>query len=66
MISIAKREYTAARKEANKRWDAANYSQLAVRLPKDLVSDFKQKCESDGVSQAGVIRVAIENFLGDK
>lgn len=63
---MAKREYTQARAEANRRWDAENYSQIAVRLPKQLVSDFKEKCKNEDVSQASIIREAIENFLGDK
>lgn len=65
MVAIGKREYTQARAEANKRWDAANYLQIAVRLPKDLVLQFRSKCERTGQSQAGIIKEAIENFLGD-
>ena len=58
------REYTEARKEANKRWDAENLSQIAVRLPKDLVAEFKAKCNAEGISQASIFREAIEEFLG--
>ena len=58
------REYTEARKEANKRWDADNLSQIAVRLPKDLVAEFKAKCNAENVSQASIFRQAIEDFLG--
>lgn len=60
------REYTEARRDANKRWDAENLSQIAVRLPKDLVEEFKVKCKAEGVSQASIFREAMENFLGKK
>lgn len=32
-------------------------------LPKDLVAAFKEKCAAEGVTQAHVIRNAIEEFL---
>ena len=56
---------TEAKRAANKKWDAANHTKLSVGLPKELVARFKEKCKSEGISQAGFIREAIENFLGD-
>lgn len=60
---MGKRKFTAARAAANKRWDAANYLQIAVRLPKELVLQFRSKCDQTGQSQAGIIKEAIEKFL---
>ena len=57
------REYTQARRDANKRWDAENLTQIAVRLPKGLVAEFKAKCKAEDISQASVFREAIEQFL---
>lgn len=45
------------------RYNAKTYDVLSVRLPKDLVAAFKEKCASQGVSQAGVVKQAIEAFL---
>ena len=59
------RDYTPARREANERWNSENLSQIAIRLPKELVEDFKAKCKADGTSQASIIKEAIENFLGE-
>ena len=39
------------------------YSQIGVQLPKDLVAKFKRKCQELEISQASVIREAIEEFL---
>ncbi len=39
------------------------YGTILVKLPKDLVNRFKEKCSKEGVSQAQVIRAAIEEYL---
>lgn len=39
------------------------YAPLTVWLPKDLVAKFKEKCIQTGISQASVVREAIERFL---
>lgn len=54
---------TEARKKANRKWSDANYKQIAIRLPKDLVEAFKDKCEENGDSQAGILKKAIEEYL---
>lgn len=45
------------------RYNNKVYSQLAFKLPKELVKSFKEKCANEGVSQAQVIKRAIEEFL---
>lgn len=39
------------------------YSAIRVELPKDLVAEFKERCKTNGVSQASVIRAAIEKYI---
>ena len=46
-----------------RRYNDKVYSQLKVELKKDLVTAFKEKCAETGVSQASVIREAIERFI---
>ena len=41
------------------------YSVVSVKLPKDLVAQFKEKCKVEGVSQAQIVKKAIEEFLGE-
>lgn len=55
---------TEAQKAAIRRWDADNLMQIAIRVPKDLGQKFKDKCQAEGVSQASVIKEAMEKFLG--
>ena len=45
------------------RYNAKVYAQIAVKLPKDLVQQFKEKCVAENISQAQIFKEAIENFL---
>lgn len=49
--------------EVKRRYNSKTYATVIAQLPKDLVADFKEKCASEGVSQASVIKQAIENYL---
>ena len=48
-----------------KRYQHKVYAKVAYSLPKQLVADFKAKCKAEGISQASIIRNAIENYLND-
>lgn len=52
--------------EVKRRYNDKVYSRIGYALPKDLVAQFKEKCEEKGISQASVIRAAIEKFLEDE
>ena len=52
-----------ARTRASRKYNNKVYSSILVELPKDLVARFKEKCKAEGVSQASVIKEAIEEFL---
>ena len=45
------------------KYNLENYSRIDIRLPKELVADFKNKCAADGISQAAIIKSAIEEYL---
>lgn len=49
--------------EVKRRYNEKVYSRVIVSLPKDLVAKFKEKCVQTGISQASVVREAIERFL---
>ncbi len=49
--------------EVKARYNAKVYSSLHFQLPKELVASFKEKCTREGVSQAAVVRKAIEDYL---
>lgn len=51
--------------EVKRRYNEKTYSPIHVNLPKDLVAAFKEKCKAEGISQAQVIKKAIEDFLAE-
>ncbi len=59
----AKKRKTTTSTAVKARYNDKVYSQLAFKLPKDLVKAFKEKCAAEGISQAKIIKEAIEEFL---
>lgn len=49
--------------DVKRRYNEKNYTQIRAALPKDLAERFKKKCEELGISQASVVKEAIERFL---
>jgi len=49
---------------AKRRYNEKTYTMLAAQLPKELVAEFKEKCKEKGVSQASVLKLAIEDYIG--
>ena len=45
------------------RYNKKTYDSIAVRIPKEMATAFKEKCSADGVSQAQVIKNAIQEYL---
>lgn len=48
-----------------RRYNDKVYSVVKAELPKDLVSEFKELCKAKGVSQASVIKSALEKFINE-
>ena len=51
--------------QVKQRYNEKVYARLGFQLDKDLVEKFKEKCERYGISQASVIKEAIEKFLAE-
>ena len=47
------------------RYNQKTYGTIKVLLPKELVAEFKEKCTARGVSQASIVKAAIERFLAE-
>lgn len=56
-------KYTEARKEGNRRWDAANLDRLSIALPKGEKDVVKAHAESRGESVNGFIKRAIDETM---
>ena len=55
--------YTEAKKEGNKRWDAKNLDRLSIALPKGSKDEIKAHAESKGESVNGFISRAIRETI---
>ncbi len=47
------------------RYNQKVYTQIAASVPKEMAEAFKAKCAAEGVSQAQIIKKAIEDFLAE-
>ena len=52
-------KYTEARKEGNKRWDAANLDRISIALQKGTKEEIKNHAESRGESMNAFISRSI-------
>ena len=56
-------KYTEAKKEGNRRWDAANLDRLSLALPKGAKDAIKAAADAAGESVNGYIRTAIDERM---
>ena len=49
--------------EVKRRYNEKVYSRITFSAPKNLVADFKSKCEEQGVSQAQILKEAMRNYI---
>ena len=45
------------------RYNQKNYDVIAVRVPKEMAQQFKATCQEKGISQAQIVKQAIQDFL---
>lgn len=60
------RRKTFTSTEVKARYNKKVYDSIAVRVPKDIAKAFRAKCLADGISQAQIIKKAIEDFINNK
>lgn len=58
-----KKRKTTTSTAVKARYNAKVYERVAASLPRELVAAFKEKCAAEGVSQAQIIKRAIEDYL---
>ena len=54
---------TKTSSEVKSRYNKKVYDSVSIRVPKDLAEQFKAKCIEENVSQAEVLKKAMENFI---
>lgn len=60
---MAEKRKTKTSTEVKTRYNQKTYDSIAVRIPKATAEAFKKKCIAENVSQAEIIKRAIEDFL---
>ena len=60
----AKRK-TRTSSAVKRRYNQKTYTAVTAMLPKELAAAFKAKCAEQGVSQASVVKAAVERFLAE-
>lgn len=60
---MSAQKYTDARKEGNRKWDAANLDRISIAMPKGMKEKIKAHAESKGESVNGFINRAISETV---
>ncbi|MBQ8057894.1 MAG: ribbon-helix-helix protein, CopG family [Ruminococcus sp.] len=63
MSELVKKRKTKTSTAVKSRYNQKVYDVISVRVPKDLSKAFREKCIKENVSQASVLKNAIETFL---
>ena len=45
------------------RYNSKVYDKITISVPKDLAAQFKEKCATEGISQAQILKKAMEEFI---
>lgn len=59
----AKKRKTETSSAVKRRYNQKTYGAVTAYVPKELAAAFKEKCAAEGISQAQIIKKAIEDFL---
>lgn len=60
---MAIKRKTKTSTEVKTRYNKKTYDVISVRIQKEVVAAFKEKCAAEGVSQAQIVKKAVEDFL---
>lgn len=60
---MSPQKYTDARKEGNRKWDAANLDRISIAMSKGMKDKIKAHAESKGESVNGFINRAISETI---
>lgn len=63
VFSISPQKYTNARKEGNRKWDAANLDRVSIAMPKGKKDIIKTHAEGRGESVNAFINRAIDETM---
>ena len=58
-----KKRKTKTSSAVKAKYNKKTYDTISIRIPKDLAQAFKQKCKEENISQAKIIKNAIQKFI---
>ena len=61
----ANKRKTKTSSAVKRKYNNKVYSTVRAELPKDLVNEFKKLCSEKGVSQASVIKEALQQYINN-
>lgn len=51
--------------KANNEYNKKTYSQITIRVKKEVAEQYKAKCDELGITYGAILQKAIENFLAN-
>lgn len=54
---------TEAHKRASKKWDAANMTNLSIKIRRTYADQVKKAAAAEGTTPAAIMRKAIDDFM---
>lgn len=64
-MAETKKRKTTTSTQVKARYNKKTYTLITANIPKALAQEFKDKCSVENISQASIIKKAIENFLSE-
>ena len=58
-----KKRKTMTSSAVKAKYNKKTYDTISIRIPKDLAQAFKLKCKDENISQAKIIKNAIQKFI---
>lgn len=60
---MAEKRKTTTSTAVKARYNNKVYDKITISVPKDLATQFKEKCTTEGISQAQILKKAMEEFI---
>ncbi|MCD7796282.1 MAG: hypothetical protein LUG95_01265, partial [Clostridiales bacterium] len=65
LIMPNEKRKTTTSSAVKRKYNNKTYSPITAILPKDLVAEFKSLCVKNGVSQASIVKAAVEKYIAE-
>lgn len=63
---MTEKRKTKTSSAVKRKYNQKAYGAVVAYIPKDMANAFKEKCAAEGVSQAQIVKRAVEDFLNER